>query len=74
MVLMIIFGFMGEKVTGIWRTLRYSQPRNLYSPSNLIREMKWRSTRWAGRRARMELFKTVHILAGNANEKASWEK
>jgi hypothetical protein len=51
-VLRRIFGLRGVEVKGEWRKLHSGELHNLYSPSNIIRQMKSRRMRWAGHVAR----------------------
>jgi acyl-coenzyme A synthetase/AMP-(fatty) acid ligase len=52
-VLRRIFGAKRDEVTGQWRKLHNEQPHNFYSSPNVIRMIKSRRMRWAGRVARM---------------------
>jgi hypothetical protein len=52
-VLRGIFGPKRDEVTGEWRKLHSGELRNLYSSSNIIREIKSRTMRWAAHVARM---------------------
>jgi hypothetical protein len=52
-VLRRIFGPKRDEVTGEWRKLHSGELHNLYSPSNIIRQIKSRGMRWAGHVARM---------------------
>jgi hypothetical protein len=49
-VLWRIFGPKRDEVTGDWRKLHNEELHNLYSSPNIIRMIKSRRTRWAGRR------------------------
>jgi hypothetical protein len=51
-VLRGIFGPKGDEVIGDWRKLHNEDFHNLFSP-NIIRMIKSRRMRWAGRVARM---------------------
>jgi hypothetical protein len=54
-----------DEVTGDWRKLHNEELHNLYSSPNIIRMIKSKRMRWAGRVARME--KTINaykILLG----------
>jgi hypothetical protein len=48
-----IFGPEKDKVTGEWRKLHNEELNNLYSSPNIIRVVKSRRMRWAGRIARI---------------------
>jgi hypothetical protein len=48
-----IFGPKRDEVTGEWRRLHNEELNDLYSSPNIIRVIKWRRMRWAGRVARM---------------------
>jgi hypothetical protein len=48
-----IFGPKRDVVTGEWRKLHSEELHNLYSSSNIIRQMKSRGMRWAVHVARM---------------------
>jgi hypothetical protein len=52
-VLRRIFGPKRDEVTGQWRKLHNEKLRNMYSSPNIIRILKSRRMRWAGRVARM---------------------
>jgi hypothetical protein len=52
-VLRRIFGPKKEEVTGGWRKLHNEEIHNLYSSPSIIRMIKSRRIRWAGRVARM---------------------
>jgi hypothetical protein len=47
-VLRRIFGPKRDEVTGEWRKLHNWELHNLYSPSNIVRQIKSRRTKWAG--------------------------
>jgi hypothetical protein len=49
-VLRRIFGPKRDEVTGEWRKLHNEMLRDLYSSPSIIRIIKLRSMRWAGRR------------------------
>jgi hypothetical protein len=51
-VLRRIFGPKRDEVTGGWEKLHNEELRDLYSSSSIIRMIKSRSMRWAGRVAR----------------------
>jgi hypothetical protein len=48
-VLRRIFGLRRDEVTGGWRKLHNEEPHNLYSWPSIIRIIKSRRMRWAGR-------------------------
>jgi hypothetical protein len=52
-VLRRIFGLNTDEVTGEWRKLHNKELHNLYSSSNIIRQIRSRRMRWAGHVARM---------------------
>jgi hypothetical protein len=49
-VLRKIFGPKGDEVIGGWRKLHNEELHNLYSSPSIIRIIKSRRMRWAGRR------------------------
>jgi hypothetical protein len=51
-VLRRIFGPKRDEVTGEWWKLHNEELHNLYSPLNIIRQVKPRRMRWAGHVAR----------------------
>jgi len=53
MVLRRIFGPRREELTREWRRLHNEELNDLYSSSNIVREIKSRRMRWAGYVARM---------------------
>jgi hypothetical protein len=58
-VLRRIFGPKKNEVKGQWRKLHSGELHNLYSPSNIIRQIKSRRMRWAGHVARMGVRRKV---------------
>jgi hypothetical protein len=69
-VLRKIFGSKGDDVTVKWRKLHNEEIHNLYSYADIIRQMKSRRMRWAGRVARMgEERKVYKVLVGNPEGK-----
>jgi hypothetical protein len=64
-VLRRIFGPKGDEVTGEWRKLHNEEFHNLYSSPDIIRQVKSRQMRWAG--------KSVQGFGGKARkEEATW--
>ena len=53
MVLRGIFGPKRDEVTGEWRKLHNEELNDLYCSPNIVRVIKSRRMRWAGRVARM---------------------
>ena len=71
-VLRRIFGSKRDEVTGKWRKLHNDNLKELYSSSNIVRVIKSRTMRWAGRVARMGDRRGVHrVLAGKPERKCS---
>jgi hypothetical protein len=52
-VLRRTFGPKRDEITGGWRKLHNDKLHNLYSSSNIIRQIKSRRMKWAGNVARM---------------------
>jgi hypothetical protein len=64
-VLRRIFGPKRDEVTGEWRKLHSGELHNLYSPPNIIRQIKSRRMRWVGHVARMGEGRNVYrVLVG----------
>jgi hypothetical protein len=60
-----IFGPKRDEVPGEWRKLHNGELYNLYSPPDIIRQIKSRRMRWAGHVARMgEGRKMYRVLVG----------
>jgi hypothetical protein len=69
-VLRGMFGPTGDEVTGEWRKLHSGELHNLYSSSDLIRQIKSRRMRWARHVARMgEGRKVYRVLVGKQEGK-----
>ena len=65
-----IFGPKRERVTGDWKKLHNEELNDLYSSHNIVRVIKSRRMRWAGRVARMEEGRGVHkVLLGKPEGK-----
>jgi hypothetical protein len=66
-VLRRIFGPKRDEVTGEWRKLQSGDLHNLYSSSDIVRQIKSRRIKLAGRVARMgEGRKLYRVLVGKA--------
>jgi hypothetical protein len=69
-VLRRISGPRRDKATGEWRKLHIGELHNLYSPSNIIWQIKVRRMRWAGHVARMGEGRNVYrVLVGKPEGK-----
>jgi hypothetical protein len=69
-VLRRIFGPKRDEVTGEWKKLHNGQLHNLYSSSDIIRQIKSRRMRWAGHVARMgEGRKVCRVSIGKPDRK-----
>ena len=65
MVLRRIFGLRRDEVTGEWRRLHNEELNDLYSSPNIVRVIKSRRMRWAGRVVRMGEGRGVYrVLVG----------
>jgi hypothetical protein len=62
-VLRRIFGPKGDKVTEEWRKLHNGELHNLYSSSDISRQIKSRIMRWAGYVARMGEGRNVYKVS-----------
>jgi hypothetical protein len=60
-VLRRIFGPKRDEMTGEWRKLHNEELHNFYSSPNIIRQIKSRRMRWAGRVARMGEERKVYV-------------
>jgi hypothetical protein len=68
-VLERIFGQKRDEVIGSCRKLHKEELHNMYSSPSIIRIIKPRGVRWAGRVARMENMNTYSILVGKPEGK-----
>ena len=65
-----IFGPKRDEVTGVWRKLHNEELNDLYSLPNIVRMIKSRRMRWAGRVARMGERRGVYrVLVGKREGK-----
>jgi hypothetical protein len=65
-----IFGAKRDEVTGQWRKIHNEKLHILYSPPNIIRQIKLRKMRWAGHVAGMEEERKVYkVLVGKPEGK-----
>jgi hypothetical protein len=73
----VLRGKFGPKrggVTGEWRKLHSGELHNLYSSTDIIRQIKSRRIRWAGHVARMGEVRNVHMaLWESPREKTTWK-
>jgi hypothetical protein len=68
-VLRRIFGPKRDEVTGEWRKLHNEELRDVYSSPSIIRTIKSRRMRWAGRLARMgDKRNAYRLLVGKPEE------
>jgi hypothetical protein len=73
-VLRRILGPKRDEVTGEWRKLHNEDLHVLYSPPNIIRQMKSRRMGWAGHVARIGMKRKVYkVLAGTPEGKKHLE-
>jgi hypothetical protein len=69
-VLRRIFGPKRDEVTGEWRKLHRGELHNLYSPPDIIRQIKSRRMRWGGQVARVGEGRNVYrVLVGSRKER-----
>jgi hypothetical protein len=69
-VLRGIFGPKRDEVTGEWKKLHNEELHDLYSSPSIVRIIKSRRMRWAGRVARMEEKRNAYrLLVGNPEGK-----
>jgi len=61
-VLRRIFGPKRDEVTGEWRKLHNEELNDLYSLTNIVREVKSRRIKWAVHVARMGEDRVVHMV------------
>ena len=59
-VLRKIFAAKRDEITGEWRKLHNAELHALYSPPNIIRNLKSRLLRWTGHVARMDQLKNAY--------------
>jgi hypothetical protein len=55
-----IFGPKRDEVTGEWRKIHNEELNDMYSTPNIVRVIKSRKMRWAGRIARMKERKVLY--------------
>ncbi|KAJ4449364.1 hypothetical protein ANN_00762 [Periplaneta americana] len=69
-VLRKIFGAKRDEVTGEWRKLHNSELHTFYSSPDIIRNIKFRCSRWAGHVARMDESRNAYrVLVGRPDGK-----
>jgi hypothetical protein len=74
-ILRRIFGPKRKEVEGGWRRLHNEELRNLYASPNVIRGIKSRRMKWAGRVAHMEEVRNASkILIGKSEGKRPLER
>jgi hypothetical protein len=74
-VLRGMFGPKGDEVTGEWRKLHNEEVHNLYSSSDIIRQIKSSRMRWEGHVARMGEGRNVYrVLVGKPEGKRPLER
>jgi hypothetical protein len=73
-VLRRIFGPKRDEVMGEWRKLHSEELHNLYSSSDIIRQVKSRRMRWADHVARMVEERSVQGFGGKARRKVTTQK
>jgi hypothetical protein len=73
-VLRRIFGPKRGEVTGEWRKLHSEELHILYSSPNIIRQIKSRRMRWAGRVARVGQERNVcKVLVEGQRKETTWK-
>jgi hypothetical protein len=73
-VLRRIFGTKRDGVTGGWRKLHNEELRDLYSSPSIIRMIKSRRMRWAGRVARMGRIGVIYVTGKKTRKKETTMK
>jgi hypothetical protein len=74
-VLRTIFGPRRDEVPGDWRKLHSGEFHNLYSPPDIVRQMKSRRMRWARHVARIGKGRNLHrVLMGKPERKRPLER
>jgi hypothetical protein len=69
-VLRTVYRTKSDEVTGEWRKLHNEESNDLYSLPNIVRVVKSRRMRWAGRVVRMGEERGVHrVLVGKCEGK-----
>jgi hypothetical protein len=69
-----IFGPKWKEVIGGWRRLHNEEVHNFYSSTNIIRVIKSKRIRWAGRVARTGKMNAYNILVGKPEGKRPLRK
>jgi hypothetical protein len=68
-----IFGPKRDEVTGEWRKLHNEELHNLYSSTDIIRQITSRRMRWAGHMARMGEECVQGIDGKAARKETTWK-
>ena len=69
-ILRKIFGAKRDEITGEWKKLHNAELHELYSLSNIIRNLKTSLLRWKGHVARMEKSRNAYrVLVGKPEGK-----
>jgi hypothetical protein len=58
-------------VTGEWRKLHNEELHDLYSSPSIIRIIKSKKMRWAGRVERLWEEEGIHVISGKARRKST---